>query len=360
MGTDNDVDNSYEVSNIFTESKDIGWKIQGECLPNCQVNDTLSLSNINDVIGGYNPIKDEIVIIHRYSNDIWIFNTTTLEYKPAITNSASFFKGNLILSVYERPLFVTLNNTIYIWTQNEGIIGYNMNKHMYFDPKFNHSTAIYSVDGGKCMVTDGNCLILIYIDDKPTATLLYLNFCRNGLWVDITIENALNSIEFSCIFEHNRVYFIGGGQIKRRPNGYTFFKTEDKIKYIDTSIIQDSLSIANNLRITEMELSTFKGRFATTNVPTTDGLFIIGGYDGEGHKTNMMHLNLISSEITTNQYQLNLPHESSFAVLIDKNGEQTIFMFGSASDNLGAIEQCTVGMPIFDIFSLYNPHHIYY
>ena len=342
-----------EQSNIFTEIKQSGWVLQAQCFPKCQASNS-SLMNKNDVIGGYNPCTNEITIIHRFSNDIWTFNPDTLQYSTIIPSGIPPDLSTLI-----SPLYSTSNDTLYIWQAlldpGRGMIGYNMTSHTYFDPQFyryNSDIKIFNNDDTKCMVTDGNCLLLIFADDTTNPRIYHLNLCDTPGWqTGRTVVEPLGRVEFSCIIRDDKLYFIGGGT--KDGENIQFHDPDPQIRYINITRIKRcvyDLDCPNSEASIPFDLETEidaydlnEGRFSAETIIFDDSILIIGGYDGAGFKTNseIMDFRLRTTLLVT-ENELSLPHARSLLVLANKDNKPTIFLFGGFNDETGAATQCVV------------------
>ena len=353
---------NYEVSNVYNDSLTTGWLVQGQCSPECNINTEMH-TNMN-VIGGYNEDTNQIIIINRYSGNIWIFDPNTLEYtaiKP--TNSLDININTTI-----QPLYVTINDTILIWGQDldqgYGIRGFDMNTFSYFNSAFYGNDTylkIYHNDRAKCMVTDGKCLLLIFVGDDITPYIIWLNLCDDSPSFnansDIPISDPLGREEFSCQARNDQLFIIGGGLITTQPDK-VFYTVKKAIKYINISVILDCVYSTDcptfgddytlKIEYEKYEYALNVKRFSPQTVIFEESILIIGGYDAMGykHSTEIMDFRLQETILSSNE--LKLAHDVSLVVLAKRYNNNVVFIFGGVNElTNGAIEQCAVGLCVY-------------
>ena len=344
-------------------------------MPNCELKN--NLSSVNDVIGGYNEATQEIIVIHRFSNNIWVFDSDTLQYE-SITASNTLNDINPSIqkefaSVSTPPLYATVNESLYIWPSNvdiANIAGFNMTGRTFFNPNWydagaGHRGSIIQPDG-TCMVTDGRCLIIVYRDNLRTATLNYLNLCDPPVFwqsstTGLTVTPILRRARFSCIIRDKKLYFIGGATIIP-TDGAPYPNIQEEIRFIDISSIYSCIDFTGNCPATGLrfELKTLENewnlnirRRSAETINFEDSILIIGGFNGAGRggfTTTSEIMDFREGETLNAPTELNLEHASSLLVLANRDNAPALFIFGGINQqNGGGAEQCVVGMIYIDI-----------
>ena len=347
----------YEVSNVYTSPKLSGWLLKGSCFPQCDINATISSSNINDVFGGYNPNNNQVILLHRFSNAVWGFDPDTLQYTTIIPNNSL----DISMDTTVKPLYVTINNTIYFWgstqlDQGYGIRCFNMDTYTYSNPELfgnDDYLSVYHHDNSKCMTTDGLCILFILDDDLINPYLFYVNLCDTQPHFDATsniiLSESLEREEFSCLVKDNKLYIIGGGSIVHSPNGKVFYTIKHAIKYIDISNIIHCVynNTCNSLdaivvdAVSDYDLNV--RRFSAQALLFDDSILIIAGYNGFGYKYSSEIMDFRLGKTILAPHELILHHDISLSVLAKKDNKPAIFIFGGVHQARGALEQCVVG-----------------
>ena len=366
---------SYEVSNNYTESKESGFVSQGQCFPSCSIDTSSSRFDINGVIGSYNSDSNIVTLIHKYSQDVWLFDPDTLKYTPITPRNTinDITTANITLHTTIPPLYVTINNIIYIWAaffdQGIGMIGYNVTSNSYFDPQLAGPMAYFPVfndDRTKCMVSDGQCILMIFQDNPFNPRVMFANICQQpSFWqinADVPVLNPLNRIEFSCEIVKNRLYFIGGAG----PQTNSFNSQNIEIRFIDITSIQDCVynlncpvfTFARALIIQTLNdnYNLAHPRFSPQTIPLTipfkNSILVVGGYSIQGLIADSEIIDFTLGQTRTlPSFDLVLPHKSqSFYAVAEHESKPELFIFGGVSSQTGAIQQCTTGVSIYILY----------